>query len=232
MKQRAASVAVATVFCGLLAACAGGMPDVNGFVQKANNAVESAIGNATGAQGLGGPYYQAISGGQTIKGIFAGEDQYKALYAGYAWPRVALEVTSFGARETCWEFNAVIWKNAATKHVEHFRLCDVPIVTTNDAGQTGQVDGMSLSSLSTMMMSAQVMPNVKNTSNQRTAGPLPPVSPFVVNIATVDPLSGQRDPLAMKYDDMLARLAYLTGYTGRQDYRFWLWRFDPAGNRG
>jgi hypothetical protein len=233
MKQRhVLPAAAAAIFCGILAGCAGGMPDMNGLVQKANNAVEGAIGSVTGQQGLGGPYYQAISGGQTIQGIFKGEDTYEALYAGYAWPRVALEVTSYGAHQTCWDFNAVIWKNATSKHVEHFRLCDVPVATTNDVGETRYVDASSLTNLSQMMVSAQVMPNVRNTSNQRTAGPLPPISPFVVNISSTDPLTGQRDPLAMKYDNMLARLAYLTGYTGRQDYRFWLWRFDPAGNRG
>lgn len=232
MKRCATSVAVATVLAGLLAGCANGGPDINGFVQKANNAVESAIGSVTGQQGLGGPYYQPISGGQTIQGIFKGEDTYKALYAGYAWPRVALEVTSYGASQTCWEFNAIVWKSATSKHTEHFRLCDVPVATTNDVGQTGYLDDMSLINLAQMMDSAQVMPNVRNTGSQRTSGPLPPISPFGVNISTTNALTGQSDPLSMRYDHMEARLAYLTGYTGRQDYRFWLWRFDPAGNRG
>jgi len=65
MKHHVLPVAAVTVLCGLLAACANGGPDVNGFVQKANSAVENAISSVTGGGGgSGAEDGSAADGGQ------------------------------------------------------------------------------------------------------------------------------------------------------------------------
>ncbi|MBF3830786.1 hypothetical protein [Burkholderia pseudomallei] len=87
MKRRTTSVAVATVLAGLLAGCANGGPGINGLVSKANTAVESVIGSVTGGSGgsgnaltnAAGPVYTPISGGNTLSGLFAGQNRKRSI---------------------------------------------------------------------------------------------------------------------------------------------------------
>ncbi|WP_244131505.1 hypothetical protein [Burkholderia pseudomultivorans] len=247
MKRRATSVAVATVLAGLLAGCANGGPDINGFVSKANNAVEGAISSVTGGSGgsgstaTAGPVYTPISGGNTLSGLFAGQNQQKANYGQIAYPRVALEYLSFGADQPCWKVRATIWRGPKQSHDEVFQICDAPIVARDAVGQTGTLNPQGIID---KIDGTRAPMNVSNTGEQRTRGPLPPLRPMSVQLANTGPMF-QANPLQVRLDAINARIAYIAGYvplgdtsamsvvsSAFYDYRMWIWKFDPAGNQG
>ncbi|RQT03165.1 hypothetical protein DF051_38440 [Burkholderia contaminans] len=243
MKRRTTSVATATVLAALLAGCANGMPDVNGLVSKANSAVEGAISSVTGGSGgnAAGPVYTPISGGNTLSGLFAGQNQQKANYGQIAYPRVALEYLSFGADQPCWKVRATIWRGPKQSHDEVFQVCDAPIVVRDAVGQSGQLNPQGIID---KIDGTRAPMNVSNTGDQRTRGPLPPLRPMSVQLANTGPMF-QANPLQVRLDAINARIAYVSGYvplgdtsamsvvsSAFYDYRMWIYRFDPAGNRG
>lgn len=243
MKRRTTSVATATVLAALLAGCANGMPDVNGLVSKANSAVEGAISSVTGGSGgnAAGPVYTPISGGNTLSGLFAGQNQHKANYGQIAYPRVALEYLSFGADQPCWKVRATIWRGPKQSHDEVFQVCDAPIVVRDAVGQSGQLNPLGIID---KIDGTRAPMNVSNTGDQRTRGPLPPLRPMSVQLANTGPMF-QANPLQVRLDAINARIAYVSGYvplgdtsamsvvsSAFYDYRMWIYRFDPAGNRG
>ncbi|MBJ9920685.1 MULTISPECIES: hypothetical protein [Burkholderia] len=249
MKHHVLPVATATVLCGLLAACANGGPDVNGLVQKANSTVENAIRSVTGGGGTGGgdvtkaagPLYTPISGGSSLQGLFAGQNQQLANYGKIAYPRVALEYLTYGANQSCWKVRATIWTNAKHSHDETFQVCDVPIVVRDAVGQMGQLNPQGIID---KIDETRAPLNVPNTGDQRTRGPLPPLRAMSVPLANTGPMF-QANPLQARLDAINARIAYVAKYvplgdtsamsvvsSAFYDYRVWIWRFDPAGNRG
>lgn len=193
MKRRTTSVATATVLAALLAGCANGMPDVNGLVSKANSAVEGAISSVTGGSGgnAAGPVYTPISGGNTLSGLFAGQNQHKANYGQIAYPRVALEYLSFGADQPCWKVRATIWRGPKQSHDEVFQVCDAPIVVRDAVGQSGQLNPQGIID---KIDGTRAPMNVSNTGDQRTRGPLPPLRPMSVQLANTGPMF-QANPL-------------------------------------
>ena len=249
MKHNVLPVATATVLCGLLAACANGGPDVNGLVQKANSTVENAIHSVTGSSGTGGgevnnaagPLYTPISGGSSLQGLFAGQNQQLANYGKIAYPRVALEYLSYGASQSCWKVRATIWTNAKHSHDETFQVCDVPIAVRDAVGQMGQLNPQGIID---KIDETRAPLNVPNTGDQRTRGPLPPLRAMGVPLANTGPMF-QANPLQVRLDAINARIAYVAKYvplgdtsamsvvsSAFYDYRVWIWRFDPAGNLG
>ncbi|HDR9217481.1 TPA: hypothetical protein QDB35_000150 [Burkholderia vietnamiensis] len=250
MKHNVLPVATATVLCGFLAACANGGPDVNGFVQKANGAFENAVSSVTGSKagtngsdGLtnaAGPVYTSISGGSSLQGLFAGQNQQLANYGKIAYPRVALEYLSYGASQPCWKVRATIWTNAKRSHDETFQVCDVPIAVRDTVGQVGQLNPQAIVD---KIDQTRAPINVPNTGDERTRGPLPPLRAMSVPLTNTGPMF-QANPLQVRLDAINARIAYVARYvplgdTGAMsvvssafyDYRVWIWRFDPAGNR-
>ncbi|MDR5643230.1 MULTISPECIES: hypothetical protein [Burkholderia] len=234
---------------GLLAGCANGGPDINGFVSKANNAVEGAISSVTGGSGgsggaaTAGPVYTPISGGNTLSGLFAGQNQQKANYGQIAYPRVALEYLAFGANEPCWKVRATIWRSAKQSHDEVFQVCDAPVVMRDATGQAGTISDQALGTIAYKLDQTRAPMNVSNTGEQRTRGPLPPARPMNVALMSASPVGA--NPLQVRLDAINARIAYVTGYvpfgdtsimsglsTAFYDYRLWIYKFDPAGNRG
>ncbi|MBR8042148.1 hypothetical protein ACRS8P_27595 [Burkholderia cenocepacia] len=249
MKHHVLPVAAATVLCGLLAACANGGPDVNGFVQKANSAVENAISSVTGGGGgsggdvtnAAGPVYTPIAGGNSLQGLFGGQNQQLANYGKIAYPRVALEYLSYGASQPCWKVRATIWANPKRSHDETFQVCDVPIAVRDAVGQVGQLNPQAIVD---KIDQTRAPINVPNTGDERTRGPLPPLRAMSVPLTNTGPMF-QANPLQVRLDAINARIAYVAKYvplgdTGAMsvvssafyDYRVWIWRFDPAGNRG
>ncbi len=251
MKQRATPVAVATVLAGLLAGCANGGPDLNGFVQKANNAVEGAISSVTGGSGgngnaltnAAGPVYTPISGGHSLSGLFAGQNQQKANYGQLPYPRVALAYLSYGADQPCWKVQATIWRSPKQSHDEVFQVCDAPVVMNDATGQAGTISDQALGTISYKLDQTRTPMNVSSTGEQRTRGPLPPARPMNVALMSSSPVGA--NPLQVRLDAINARIAYVSGYvpfgdtsimsglsTAFYDYRVWIYKFDPAGNRG
>lgn len=253
MKHHILPVAAATVLCGLLAACANGGPDVNGFVQKANSAVENAISSVTGSKagtngsdGLtnaAGPVYTSVSGGNSLQGLFAGQNQQQANYGKIAYPRVALEYLSYGANQPCWKVRATIWANAKRSHDEVFQICTAPVVMRDATGQAGTISDQALGTIAYKLDQTRAPMNVANTGEQRTRGPLPPARPM--NVALMSTTQVGANPLQVRLDEINARIAYVSGYvpfgdtsimsglsTAFYDYRMWINAFDPAGNRG
>ncbi|MGK8200563.1 hypothetical protein [Burkholderia cepacia] len=253
MKHHIFPVAAATVLCGLLAACANDGPDVNGFVQKANSAVENAISSVTGSKagtngsdGLtnaAGPVYTSISGGNSLQGLFAGQNQQQANYGKIAYPRVALEYLSYGANQPCWKVRATIWANAKRSHDEVFQICTAPVVMRDATGQAGTISDQALGTIAYKLDQTRAPMNVANTGEQRTRGPLPPVRPMTVALMSTTQVGA--NPLQVRLDEINARIAYVSGYvpfgdtsilsglsTAFYDYRMWINAFDPAGNRG
>lgn len=247
MKRRTTSVATATVLAALLAGCANGGSDLNGFVQKANNAVESAIGSVTGGSGGGastaGPVYTPISGGHSLSGLFAGQNQQKANYGQIAYPRVALAYLSYGADQPCWKVQATIWKNPKQSHDEVFQICDAPVVMNDATGQAGTISDQALGTIAYKLDQTRAPMNVSSTGEQRTRGPLPPARPMNVALMSASPVGA--NPLQVRLDAINARIAYVSGYVpfgdtsimsglsaAFYDYRVWIYKFDPAGNRG
>lgn len=247
MKRRTTSVATATVLAGLLAGCANGGPDINGLVSKANNAVEGAISSVTGGAGgsggaaAAGPVYTPISGGHSLSGLFAGQNQQKANYGQIAYPRVALAYLSYGADQPCWKVQATIWRSPKQSHDEVFQVCDAPIVVRDAVGQTGTLNPQGIID---KIDQTRAPMNVSNTGDQRTRGPLPPLRPMSVQLANTGPMF-QANPLQVRLDAINARIAYIAGYvplgdtsamsvvsSAFYDYRMWIYRFDPAGNQG
>lgn len=242
-------VATATVFCGLLAACANGGPDINGYIAKANGAVESAISSVTGSTGssggdltnAAGPVYTPISGGNSLQGLFGGQNQQLANYGKLSYPRVALEYLSFGANQPCWKVRATIWRSAKSSHDEVFQVCDVPIAVQDAVGQVGQLNPMGIID---KLDQTRTPMNVSNTGDERTRGPVPPLRSMSVPLTSTGPMF-QANPLQTRLDAINARIAYVSKYvplggtsamsvvsSAFYDYRMWIWRFDPAGNRG
>ncbi|MEF9443293.1 hypothetical protein OWS73_33295 [Burkholderia sp. 1B3(2022)] len=249
MKHHVLPVAAVTVLCGLLAACANGGPDVNGFVQKANSAVENAISSVTGGGGgsggevtnAAGPVYTPIAGGNSLQGLFGGQNQQLANYGKIAYPRVALEYLSYGAHQPCWKVRATIWANPKRSHDETFQVCDVPIAVRDAVGQVGQLNPQAIVD---KIDQTRAPINVPNTGDERTRGPLPPLRAMSVPLTNTGPMF-QANPLQVRLDAINARIAYVAKYvplgdTGAMsvvssafyDYRVWIWRFDPSGNRG
>lgn len=244
MKKHFIPAAIAAALSTFLGGCANGGPDVNSFVQKANNAVEGAISGVTGGSGgsglnAGGPVYTPISGGQALSGLFAGQNQQKANYGQIAYPRVALQYLSYGANHPCWKVQATIWSSPKHSHDEVFQVCDAPIVVKDAVGQSGALNPQAIID---KIDQTRAPINVANTGEQRTRGPLPPLRPMSVQLAS----SGFGvNPLAARLDAINARIAHVAGYvplgdaglmsvmsSAFYDYRVWIWKFDPAGNLG
>ncbi|TAM04917.1 MAG: hypothetical protein EPN70_10150 [Paraburkholderia sp.] len=245
MKQHVLPAAIAAAFCGLLGGCANGGPDINGFVQKANSAVESAIGSVTGGSGAGataasGPVYTPISGGSSLSGLFAGQNQQRANYGQIPYPRVALDYLTYGANLPCWKIRATIWSSPKRSHDEVFQICDAPIVVKDAVGQAGTLNTQAIVD---KLDQTRAPLNVVNTGEQRTRGPLPPLRAMSVPLASTGPMF-QANPLQVRLDAINARIAYIAGYvplgdsslmsvvsSAFYDYRIWIWKFEEGGQQ-
>lgn len=228
-----------------LSACADVSNGLNAAVDKANGAFNQALGNLTGgsavsanASAASGPVYTPISGGNSLSGLFAGQNQQKANYGQIPYPRVALDYLTYGANLPCWKIRATIWSSPKHSHDETFQICDAPIVVKDAVGQAGTLNTQAIID---KLDQTRAPLNVANTGEQRTRGPLPPLRPMSVPLASTGPMF-QANPLQVRLDAINARIAYIAGYvplgdsslvsvvsSAFYDYRIWIWKFEEGG---
>lgn len=227
-----------------LSACADVSNGLNAAVDKANGAFNQALGNLTGGSAGGGsasaagPVYTPISGGSSLSGLFAGQNQQRANYGQIPYPRVALDYLTYGANLPCWKIRATIWSSPKHSHDETFQICDAPIVVKDAVGQAGMLNTQGIVD---KIDGTRAPLNVANTGEQRTRGPLPPLRPLSVQLVSTGPMF-QGNPLQTRLDAINARIAYISGYvplgdssamsvvsSAFYDYRIWIWKFEQGG---
>lgn len=227
-----------------LAACADVSSGLNAAVDKANGAFNQALGNLPGGSAgsanasASGPVYTPISGGNSLLGLFAEQNQQKANYGQIPYPRVALDYLTYGANLPCWKVRATIWSSSKHSHDETFQICDAPIVVKDAVGQSGTLNPQAIVD---KLDQTRAPLNVANTGEQRTRGPLPPLRPMTVPLASTGPMF-LADPLQVRLDAINARIAYIAGYvplgdsslmsvvsSAFYDYRVWIWKFEQGG---
>lgn len=235
----AATVLLAFPYVGAHAQDSG----LKGFLHRAGSTIGQVAGRALGAPanpaaaqtgGIAsatGPYFERIkpaTGGE-FEGLF---ERWKQ---GDAWPRAAVKFTEFGSQLPCWTATATIWHSPSRSHEETFKVCNAPIVTTDDLGNPAQVGGMPLNGIGTQLFLARNVPGISHadTSSTRNTGPNPPALLFGVSLV------GESQRIAPLYDQQIVRLAWITGYINHGEGAvnnnsgklLWVAGFDPAGNR-
>jgi len=196
------------------------------------------IGNAV----TDGRVYRPISPatGGAFEGIFNGYSIAKNVPLG-RFPRVALTFETFGASAACWRTRATIWTSATKHHEETFDLCNAPLVSHDDLGQTTVMNDPALALRSVIQGRRTFAPGVTIT-NERTTGPNPPAAPFDLQISGSTPNARL---LRQQFTAILARAMVISGYvtsTDAADMRsatlagsagqmLWVAGFTPGGNR-
>jgi len=227
-----------------LAACADVSNGLNAAVDKANGALNQALGSLSGGSTSGGsasaagPVYTPISGGNSLSGLFAGQNQQKANCGQIAYPRVALAYLTYGANLPCWKVRSTIWSSPKHSHDETFQICDVPIVVKDAVGQASTLNTQGIVD---KIDGTRALLNVANTGEQRTRGPLPPLRPLSVQLVSTGPMF-QGNPLQTRLDAINSGTAYVSGYvplgdssaisvvsSAFYDYRIWIWKFEQGG---
>lgn len=194
---------------------------------------------------------QAVTDGAVYRPT--GRSEFKGLFDGYSvaknvprgrYPRAALTFETYGGSVACWKVRATIWQSSKTHHDEHFELCDAPIVTHDDLGQTTIMPDPSLS-LRGVITGKHLLglPGLTIT-DERTTGPNPPRSPFAVSFGASTP---NRSNLTAQYEAILSRAMVVSGYVSKSDaggsdmrdasragsagQLLWVAGFAPGGNQ-
>lgn len=192
------------------------------------------------------PLYTSLGGAGRLGGLFAGDDAERRQKGLLEWPRAAVTFTEYGPHLPCWKGTARIWSSANQSKDEQFRLCNAPGVVTDAFGRQGVITWQVVSSYATQMRVAQLMGD--HTGSRRTTGPQPPQQPFGLPVSTAMQPGGlipADDPLDVRLDAMLVRLAWATGYlpiaemegiasagfADFRDKRLWVVGFEPGGMR-
>lgn len=190
------------------------------------------------------PLYTSLGGAGRLGGLYANDDPEKRQKGLLEWPRAAVTFTKYGPALACWEGTARIWSSANAHADETFRLCNAPSVVPDAFGRPGTISWQVISSYASQLRSAPVLSG--HTGAQRTLGPKPPQKPFGLPTVTLRQPGGHIpavDPLNIRLETMLVRLAWATGYLPVEemeglagsgfakfgDARLWVVGFDPAG---
>lgn len=192
------------------------------------------------------PLYTSLGGAGRLGGLFAGDDAERRQKGLLEWPRAAVTFTEYGPHLACWKGTARIWSSAQESKEETFRLCNAPGILKDAFGRPGVINWQVISSYATQMRVAQLMND--HTGSRRTPGPKPPQQPFGLPVSTAMQPGGlipADDPLDVRLDAMLVRLAWATGYlpiaemegiasagyAEFRDKRLWVVGFEPGGMR-
>lgn len=156
------------------------------------------------------------------------------------WPRVAISFSKWGSKLNCWQGRAEIWSDSKSRTFEDFEACNVKFSTTDDIGRksyfTDHAEQMGMG----VMQSYKPHYNVKNTGENRTSGPTPPLNPLFVNIAN----DGTKETsfLILKLNKILLNIGLHSGFLPKEifsstggitvnklDARLWFYKFDLKG---
>lgn len=156
------------------------------------------------------------------------------------WPRIAISFSKWGPKLNCWQGRAEIWSDSKNRTFEDFEACNVKFSMVDDIGRksyfTDHAEQMGMG----MMQSYKPHYNVKNTGENRTSGPNPPLNPLFVNISN----DGTRETgsLILKLNKILLNIGLYSGFLPKElfsqtggitvnklDARLWFYKFDLKG---
>ncbi|WP_165710928.1 hypothetical protein [Stenotrophomonas maltophilia] len=218
-----------------------------GFFRQLGKSLKDAGGQmigvkptgATASQASGNqPIYAPVSGAGKLPGLFKSDNHQLAQQGRLDWPRVALTFSEWGVSLSCWTVEARIWTSPTASTTEVFRTCaNAALTETDDLGDTAEINTAALWKGRDSLTGVRAPAGKPNTGATRSAGPNPPIQPFVLNVS--------RPGVSDRAVDVALRVAWVSGFiqtsdlhpgasgllTPFKDSRMWLAGFKPEGNR-